>query len=197
MTSTFADALQALQKQAAEVPPKAIPALLAQCAAIQAALAARMATEVSELGAEPHKPEIERFLTIPQVAEFLAVPTSYAYELARRGLLPATRVANGKYVRVPLSDFQEWLVRLKQNGVDIGLYTVYSNKKDSTKRRSASNDRRRGPTNPKADGTDAGGAGPAVGRDTDQRGQVGAGRGAHPGAHGPAHPASGPGGTRK
>src|SRR5215831_13696985 len=41
-----------------------------------------------------------QLLTLPQVAERLAVPETYAYELARQHKLPVVRL--GKYVRVPV-----------------------------------------------------------------------------------------------
>ena len=45
--------------------------------------------------------------TLPQVAERLNVPKSYAYDLARQGRLPTRRF--GKYVRVPEAALAEWL----------------------------------------------------------------------------------------
>ena len=48
-----------------------------------------------------------QLLTVPEVAERLAIPEGYAYELARRGVLPVVRL--GKYVRVPLAEFETWV----------------------------------------------------------------------------------------
>lgn len=48
-------------------------------------------------------------LTLPQVAERLAVPETYAYELARQNRLPVVRL--GKYVRVPAEEFEKWLAQ--------------------------------------------------------------------------------------
>ena len=48
-----------------------------------------------------------RLLTLPQVAERLTIPEGYAYEMARRGMLPVVRL--GKYVRVPLAEFETWV----------------------------------------------------------------------------------------
>jgi excisionase family DNA binding protein len=48
-----------------------------------------------------------QLLTLPQVAERLAVPETYAYELARQNRLPVIRL--GKYVRVPVEAFERWL----------------------------------------------------------------------------------------
>jgi excisionase family DNA binding protein len=50
-----------------------------------------------------------QLLTLPQVAERLAVPETYAYELARQNRLPVVRL--GKYVRVPAEEFEKWLAQ--------------------------------------------------------------------------------------
>jgi excisionase family DNA binding protein len=48
-----------------------------------------------------------QLLTLPQVAKRLAVPETYAYELARQNRLPVVRF--GKYVRVPAEEFERWV----------------------------------------------------------------------------------------
>src|SRR5947209_15101615 len=48
----------------------------------------------------PSGQDSSQLLTLPQVAERLAVPETYAYELARQHKLPVVRL--GKYVRGPL-----------------------------------------------------------------------------------------------
>jgi excisionase family DNA binding protein len=50
-----------------------------------------------------------QLLTLPQVAERLAVPETYAYELARQHKLPIVRL--GKYIRVPVEEFEKWVVQ--------------------------------------------------------------------------------------
>ena len=50
-----------------------------------------------------------QLLTLPQVAERLAVPETYAYELARKNRLPVIRL--GKYVRVSAREFEKWLAQ--------------------------------------------------------------------------------------
>lgn len=59
----------------------------------------------------PHDPadvrEPYRLLTIPQVAELLAIPTGHAYDLARRNVLPVVRF--GKYVRVTRASLNKWI----------------------------------------------------------------------------------------
>lgn len=51
--------------------------------------------------------EPDRLLTIPQVAELLAIPTGHAYDLARRDVLPVVRF--GKYVRVLQASLNRWI----------------------------------------------------------------------------------------
>jgi len=53
------------------------------------------------------RPEPDRLLTIPQVAERLAIPTGHAYDLARRDVLPVVRF--GKYVRVSQTSLTRWM----------------------------------------------------------------------------------------
>lgn len=48
-----------------------------------------------------------QLLTLPQIAERLTVPKTYAYELARQNRLPVIRL--GKYVRVSAEEFEKWL----------------------------------------------------------------------------------------
>ncbi len=51
--------------------------------------------------------EPDRLLTLPEVAERLAIPTGHAYELARRDVLPVVRF--GKYVRVSQASLTRWM----------------------------------------------------------------------------------------
>lgn len=51
--------------------------------------------------------EPNRLLTIPQVAELLAIPKGHAYDLARRDVLPVVRF--GKYVRVTQASLTKWI----------------------------------------------------------------------------------------
>ena len=51
--------------------------------------------------------EPDRLLTIPQVAERLAIPTGHAYDLARRDVLPVVRI--GKYIRVSQTSLTRWM----------------------------------------------------------------------------------------
>lgn len=74
--------------------------------------------------ADGHEPD--RLLTIPQVAERLAIPTGHAYELARRDVLPVVRF--GKYVRVSLASLNKWIGQqtTPQRRIDNGPLGLHS-----------------------------------------------------------------------
>ena len=107
--------------RAADVQPEAIPPLMAQCAALQSALAARLA-------APPQTPNESRetpMLSMSEVAERLGVRISYAYALTRTGRLPCIRF--GKYVRVEPRALTEWIDAQEQAGsLDSRLDATYS-----------------------------------------------------------------------
>ena len=84
------------------------PRLLGELERLKAILWSRMVTgscgaASSQLGAD------DVLLTLPQVAERLAIPTGYAYELARRDVLPVVRF--GKYVRVSQTSLTRWIAQ--------------------------------------------------------------------------------------
>jgi excisionase family DNA binding protein len=93
--------------KAAALAPTAAAELLARCLSVQGVLIARLLSGAT--GEPSSSPAGEPLLTLPQVGATLAVPASYAYELARRGELPTIRF--GKYVRVRAADLQTWLAR--------------------------------------------------------------------------------------
>ena len=96
---TLQHLLDELPAVIAETPSDALGAVMAQLAACQSAVAARLLNG-QHGAAERRLPpfEADSLLTIPQVAERLNVPKSYAYELVRQQKLDAVRL--GKYVRV-------------------------------------------------------------------------------------------------
>jgi len=49
----------------------------------------------------------DRLLTVPEVADLLAVRVSWVYQAVEHGLLPSRRV--GRYRRFVRSEIQEWL----------------------------------------------------------------------------------------
>ncbi len=71
-------------------------------------------------------PEPDRLLTIPDVAERLAIPTGHAYELARRDVLPVVRF--GKYVRVSEVSLTRWMREQTtlQRRIDTGQVGLHS-----------------------------------------------------------------------
>jgi excisionase family DNA binding protein len=86
-----------------------LPGVVAALAALQARAAARLASTVlSREHGKSESPAVDArsLLTIPEVAQILHVPTSHAYELARRDL-PSVRL--GKYVRVRRVDLDGWI----------------------------------------------------------------------------------------
>ena len=84
----------------ADAPPEQLPAVMAQLAACQSAVAARLLNGHQNGAAQWESASAEHgaLLTIEQVARRLNVPKSYAYELVRQHKLEAVR--RGKYVRV-------------------------------------------------------------------------------------------------
>jgi excisionase family DNA binding protein len=81
------------------------PALLEISAALVRLAAAIQAG--AEVPAGPAA-ERERLLTMPEVAERLNVPETYARDLGRAGRLPTVRVGS-KYVRVRASELEAWI----------------------------------------------------------------------------------------
>jgi excisionase family DNA binding protein len=84
--------------------------VMVQCAGLLAALGCIAWTASGPEPVAPSEPERERLLTIAEVAARLAIPKAYAYELVRRGALPAIRVGT-RYVRVPEGAFAEWVAK--------------------------------------------------------------------------------------
>jgi excisionase family DNA binding protein len=114
------DALAIDPGGAVTLPPDTATVLLARCGMVQSALIARLL-------AASHRPvgpteDQDCLLPVPAVAELLAVPASYAYELARQGKLPTIHL--GKYVRVRASALTAWLDRRSAGEFDGGTPTV-------------------------------------------------------------------------
>lgn len=165
--------------KAATLAPEAIPRLLGELERLKALLWGRMLNRLPTNNGVPLAEE-DRLLTVPQVAELLAIPKGYVYKLARRGEIPIVRL--GKYVRVQPSDLDEWVGRHRQKGVDSQMYTVYSR---------AAHDGARVPKNPTETRADSGHPGRAARRHTNLGRPVGTRRGADPGDRRPAGAAPG------
>lgn len=84
----------------ANAPPEQLAAVMAQLAACQSAVAARLLNDRQNGAAQRETASAEpgALLTIEQVARRLNVHKSHAYELVRQHKLEAIRL--GKYVRV-------------------------------------------------------------------------------------------------
>jgi len=97
---TLKHLLDELPAVIATAPSDALGAVMAQLAACQSAVAARLLNGRQNGAArgEAESAENDALLTIEQVARRLNVPKSNAYELVRQHKLEAVRV--GKYVRV-------------------------------------------------------------------------------------------------
>jgi excisionase family DNA binding protein len=155
------DELIAAPERVRELPPEVARDLLVKLAGLQAALLARALvpshTEETQNG--------DRLLTIPETAARLNVPVAYAYELARRGEIPVTRVGR-KYLRVSPSGLANWLA---EKGLDNRISAAYS-----PIRRRGKHDRRRAAPDPSTAGPDASATGRTPRSPLEQRGPVGA-----------------------
>jgi len=100
-------------ERTADVPLSAVPSLMAQAAALQAALAARLAG-VSITSDEPvgaHAPDAERLLTPPEAAALLGVTVTWLYRHA--GRLPFARRLSRKALRFSEAGLRRWLATRK------------------------------------------------------------------------------------
>lgn len=163
-----------------DLPADVAQDLLVRVMALQASLLARVATRTA--GNHEHDQRemsaTEWLLTLPQVAERLGVPSAYAYELGRRGVIPTLRV--GKYVRVRLSALSDWLARQQQqNALDGGLGATLSYRRD----------RRGTPSSPQKARSHPGAASRTARRPPHQRQPVGARSDADSRGRSPADPA--------
>lgn len=180
LTPPTLDKLAADPVRAASLPVEVVEALLSQCHVIEGALLTRLLAAQARADGQPEASgEGDRLLTIAEVADFLGVPKGYAYELARRGEIPTVRF--GKYVRVALTAFREYVARHQENRLD----KICSDRLQSTR------DRLRGATNPRTVGTHASGIRQTRGGPSGNRRQVGDRRVAHSRTGGPADSASG------
>ena len=92
-----------------EVPAAELPGLVGALAQAQAVALARLTAD----GA-PSPPPQDQLLTMPEVAERLAITEHRAREMGRRGELPVV-VVGERFIRVRRSVLEEW-VRRRENG---------------------------------------------------------------------------------
>lgn len=110
---TLADLAQD-PRRAADLPPEAIPGLLAQTAAIQAALAARLAAGAAQerpRAGEPAPDGQDRWLTAQQVDAIAGVGVRWVYRHGHQ--IPGVRRFSRKCVRFHEPTVRRWL----RNGV--------------------------------------------------------------------------------
>jgi excisionase family DNA binding protein len=98
-----------LPRIALEAPATELPELVGSLAEAQAVALARL----TAAGA-PSTPPQDQLLTMPEVAERLAITEHRAREMGRRGELPVVTVGE-RFVRVRRSALEEW-VRRRENG---------------------------------------------------------------------------------
>jgi excisionase family DNA binding protein len=89
------------------VPADHIPDVIGELERVKATLWARVTFSPGPGQSKEGNGDDEVLFTVPEVARRLGVPEQYAYELTRRGELPAVRF--GKYVRVRAADLAGWI----------------------------------------------------------------------------------------
>ena len=102
-----------------------------------------------------------KLLTLPEVAERLAVPETYAYELARQNRLPVVRVRAEVWRRVSAEEFERWVAQQAslERRIDSEPYAYHSapgrNRSVLGSRGSKKNDRASSKSPPKACSVDS------------------------------------------
>ena len=128
-----------------QLTTESIGPLLAQLAALQGQLAARLIKSHQAESENTRQAENERrLITVEAAAEMLGFKPNYLYKLTRQHDFPAIR--HGKYVRVCLADIDRWIAQNRENPVDDELYSMYS----------SSNARKRTSSAAKANGINTG-----------------------------------------
>jgi excisionase family DNA binding protein len=97
--------LAADPSRVAEIPPEAVPGLLAQAAAVQAALAVRLVVPSRPAPVTPA--ETDRLLTPAEAATMLGVAVPWLYRHANR--LPFTRRLSRRTLRFSEAGVKRWL----------------------------------------------------------------------------------------
>ena len=103
--TSFEHAGNILAEALLKTPPESLPAIVGWLARLQSMAQLRMLQGQTLTVSAP-----EDLLTMAEAAKRLSIPETRAYELARKGKLPAVKI--GKYVRVSgqaLVDYQACL----------------------------------------------------------------------------------------
>ena len=122
---SYSEFLRGLEGALDSLPPSDCAQVLGDLERLKAIVWGRMLT-VSDGTASSHSGADAMLLTLPQVAELLAIPTGHAYELARRDVLPVVRF--GKYVRVSEASLTKWIGKqtTPQRRIDKGQPGLHS-----------------------------------------------------------------------
>jgi excisionase family DNA binding protein len=105
-----------IMEEAKAVAPDKIPSILAQLAAVQNALVARLLSGENYNHHQPGGHEEDRLIIVAEAAKRLGFTPQYLYEMLRKGQFPCIR--QGKYVRVRLSDLSAWIDEHREKGLD-------------------------------------------------------------------------------
>ena len=98
----------ALEKAAAEACPADCAKLIGELERVKAQAWSRLLAAP----ASPSRQEPDHAYTIPEVAQILKISVYRAYELARQGKLPSTKI--GKLVRVSAAQLTEFQQRVNR-----------------------------------------------------------------------------------
>src|SRR6476659_2096642 len=103
--------LDQLPKAIAQCSDDSLGAVMAQLAACQTAVAARL---ITQYGTPPPPEAAAPLLNVNQIAERLHLVKSRVYELIRQGKLPAVRI--GKHVRMEAGCLEQWIAGHRGRG---------------------------------------------------------------------------------
>jgi hypothetical protein len=123
--------LSAMDEAIQETPAQERPALVVQILALAGQAAARM----TNASAPATVQEMDRLLTLPDVAKVLGVPEDRAYDLARRAQLPVVTV--GKYKRVRLTALWVFIHANEKRQLDADISLRLASQGDGRRRSKA------------------------------------------------------------
>jgi excisionase family DNA binding protein len=180
LPSEIAATVALIERALAECAPSEVAEIVGQLERLKFLAWNRRPPRIEGLPSQQAEDQ-DRYLTIGEVAARLRLSKSYCYELARRGRLPVTALANGeRSIRVKLSELATWEAGLRKNPVDDGLSTMLSSRRDGNRVQAASGEAQ----------DDAGAARGAARRSSNHTVAVGTRSGPRPGSRRPTSGAS-------
>ena len=104
---------------ATETPRDQIPSILIQLSALQAALAARLATQPAQEATSP-RDDPQRLLKAAEVAAMLGTTAGVVYEMARRGTIGhvSTGIVGSRGVRFTRQQVADFIRSREKSAVD-------------------------------------------------------------------------------